>query len=489
MTNVGQDGSGRGWLEASGLLHLFRILGLSVQPAKLGIALGAIIATFAMGVVLDWFWSANGGIGEDAVSQYIEARKTSAQYEEPAGEHGIFHVWREHERRCVLGLLGSSIPGSSVAAGTPVGTYVQKHSAARPLHNLAAAGYGAWWLLRVHPLYFALFGLGCLLIWSFAGGAICRLGIVQFARDERLTMRQGLTYARQHLIDGFVLAPCIPLAFILILMLALALFGVLLRIGFVGDLLGGVLFFLPLIGGFVMALLVVGSLFGGPLFWPAVAAEGQDAYDAFSRGLSYAFTKPWKTVLYVVIATVYASICWLVVNLFTFFALTLSRGIVAWGTSPFGWWRREVGDASFAKLELLWPLAGPNALYAWPDSSGLAWYEYISTFFIAVYVLLVIGAMWAFLSSFFFCGCSVIYVLLRRDVDKTDMDDVYMDEEAYDELAHVPAESVAEDNANSVSLPVVNPPPVTSANNDASGKSEETPDAEDQAPHSGDTSA
>lgn len=486
MTDVGRDGSGRGWLEASGLLHLFRILGLSVQPAKLGIALGAIIATFALGVALDWFWTANGGIHEDAVSRYITARSASAPYEEPDGEHGIFYVWREHERRCILGLLGSSIPGSSVAAGTPVGTYVQTHSAARPLHNLVAAGYGVWWLLTVHPAYFVLFGLGCLLIWSFAGGAICRLSVVQFARDERLTMRQGLTYARQHLIDGFILAPCIPLAFILILMLALALFGVLLRIPFFGDLLGGVLFFLPLIGGFVIALLVVGSLIGGPLFWPAVAAEGQDAYDAFSRGLSYAFTKPWKTVLYVVIATIYAGICWLVVNLFTFFALTLSRGIVAWGTSPFGLWLREVGDSSSAKLELLWPLAGPNKLYAWPDSSGLAWYEYISTFFIAVYVLLVIAAMWAFLSSFFFCGCSVIYVLLRRDVDKTDMDDVYMDEEAYDEVTHAPAELAAEEKTDGVSLPVVNLPPVASANDDAPGKSDQAPDSDDQGPNSGD---
>lgn len=458
MANDGHASSHEGWLEASGLLHLFRILGLSVQPAKLGIALGAIILTFVLGTMLDWFWTANGGIGEDAVARFIIARGTDTPYTDPEGELGVFHVWREHERGCVLGLMGSSIPGASVAAGTPVGIYVQSHSAAQPLSNLVDAGYGFWWLFRMHPFYFVLFGAGCLVIWSCAGGAICRLSALQFARDEKLTMRQGLTYARQHLFDGFVLAPCIPLGFIVVLMLALALFGVLLRVWFLGDLLGGVLFVLPIFGGVLMALLLIGTLVGGHLFWPAVATEGQDAYDAFSRGLSYAFTKPWKTMLYAVIATVYASICWLFVNLFTFLALTLTRGIVSWGTSPFGLWRREIGDTSIAKLELLWPLGGANALYRWPDTTNLAWHEYISVFFIAIYVLLVIALMWSFLASFYFSSCTVVYFLLRRDVDKTDLDDLYIDDEdlATSSIAPNTAEASAADPG--VSLPIIDSP-------------------------------
>lgn len=474
MANDEHASSHGGWLEASGLLHLFRILGLSVQPAKLGIALGAIVLTFVLGTMLDWFWTANGGIGDDAVARFIIARATDAPYADPEGELGVFHVWREHERRCVLGLMGSSIPGASVAAGTPVGIYVQSHSAAQPLSNLAAAGYGFWWLFRMHPFFFVLFGAGCLVIWSCAGGAICRLSALQFARDEKLTMRQGLTYARHHLFDGFVLAPCIPLGFIAAIMLAMALFGVLLRLWFFGDLLGGVLFVLPIFGGVLIALLLIGTLVGGHLFWPAVATEGQDAYDAFSRGLSYAFTKPWKTILYAVIATVYASICWLFVNLFTFLALTLTRGIVSWGTSPFGWWRREIGDTSIAKLELLWPLAGPNELYRWPDTTNLAWHEFISVFFIAIYVLLVIALMWSFLASFYFSSCTVVYFLLRRDVDKTDLDDLYIDDDDGDVATSSSAPNTAQASAADpgVSLPIINSPFPTTA--PAGGASKDT---------------
>ena len=481
-----------GWLEASGLLHLFRVLGLAVQPAKLGIMLGAIILTFTLGTVLDFFWTVNGGIGEDAVARFVISRASGGTHEDPEGEHGIFHVWREHERRCVLGLMGSSIPGASVAAGTPVGIYVQSHSAAQPLSNLADAGYGFWWLFRMHPCYFVLFGAGCLLIWSCAGGAVCRLAAVQFARDEKLGMRQGLSYARTHLFDGFVLSPCIPLGIIAALMLALALFGAFLRIPFLGDLLGGILFVLPLFGGVAIALLLIGTLVGGHLFWPAVATEGQDAYDAFSRGLSYAFTKPWKTILYAVIATVYASICWLFVNLFTFLALTLARGIVAWGTSPFGWWRRGTGDAAVAKLELLWPLGGANALYRWPDTTDIAWHEYISVFFIAIYVLLVIAMMWSFLASFYFSGCTAVYFLLRRDVDKTDLDDIYIDEDdndAYERSPTATNSATVPEGEEGIPLPVINAPIPAAApakgnaeDRDGGTASSDAPDGDDTGP-------
>ncbi len=225
-----------------------------------------------------------------------------------------------------------------------------------------------------------------------------------------------------------------------------------------------------------IALLLIGTLVGGHLFWPAVAAEGQDAYDAFSRGLSYAFTKPWKTILYTVIATVYASICWLFVNLFTFLALTLARGIVAWGTSPFGWWRRGTGDAAVAKLDLLWPpLTGFNALYRWPDTANLAWNEYISVFFIAIYVLLVIAMMWSFLASFYFSGCTVVYFLLRRDVDKTDLDDIYIDEEDGDGYEKSPTTTNAatvSERGEGIALAVVNAP--FSATTPAQGTAEDT---------------
>ena len=196
------------------------------------------------------------------------------------------------------------------------------------------------------------------------------------------------------------------------------------------------------------------------LLFPAVGVLGVAWFRIASAALIFApFTKPWKTILYAVIVTVYASICWVCVNLFTWLALTLARGIVAWGTSPFGWWRRGTGDAAVAKLELLWPLGGANALYRWPDSTDISWNEYISVFFIAIYVLLVIAMMWSFLASFYFSGCTAVYFLLRRDVDKTDLDDIYIDEEdngGYDQSPPATNSATVPVREEGIPLPVIN---------------------------------
>ncbi len=460
MKNSNASERGAGWLEASGLLHIFRTLGLAVHPAKLGIALVAIVLTFVLGGALDWAWTRGGGVDETAVTRFISSCELDQAYDEPQGTRGLFQVWREHERRCVLGFLGSSLPGASVAAGTPVGSYVQAHSDAQPLRNLAGMGYGVWWLLRYHPLYFVLFVVGSLLIWACAGGAICRIAAVQYAKDEKLTMRQALSYAKEKLFGGFVLAPCIPVAFILITAVFMVVGGAVLRIPILGDLLAGPAFGLAILGGFVVAILLLGLLVGGSLFWPAVAAEGSDAFDSFSRSLSYPLSKPWKAVLYAVIATVFASLCWVFVNLFTFFALTVTRGIVGFGTSPFGWWSRGEGGAHVRKLDLLWPLAGPNALYSWPQWHQLSWYEYVSAAFIGGYVLVVIGLMWAFLASFYFSGSTVIYFLLRRDVDGTDLEEVHTDDEAPGDSGVTVSPSEPSLRASTdVALPVSNAPP------------------------------
>lgn len=452
MAQDSQTSNNVGWLEASGLLHIFRLSGLAVHPAKLGIGLAAIILTFMLGIALDAVWVGHGTT-DTAVSEFIRARELDQPYEEAKGDRGIFAVWREHELRSVLGLLGSSLPGASLAAGTPVGTYVQAYSHAGPLRNLAGMVYGVWWLSCFHTVYFILFALGALLIWSCAGGAICRIAAVQFASDEKLTMMQGLRYARDKLFDGFFLAPCIPLVFIGITMVLLAMGGLVLRVPVFGDLIAGLSFGLAIVGGFVISILLLGLLVGGSLFWPAVAVEGADAFDSFSRGLSYPLSKPWKAVLYAVVALVYASICWVFVNLFTFLMLTITRSVVAFGTSPFGWWSREVDGAKISKLELLWPLSGPNALYSSPEWGQLASWEYISAFFIGVSVLIVIGLMWSFLASLYFSGSTIIYYLLRRDVDGTDLEDIYVEEENEDKEESSAGVAAAPQMSSSVTTP------------------------------------
>jgi len=416
------------WLEALGLLHIFRTLSLCVQPAKIGLALLTIVCTFLFGSALDIVWSAGSGVDAASIDRFILARETGQPYEAQSGDFGIFESWRKHSERSLLGLAGSSMPDVKKAEGTPMGAMINTYLQAKPQCNLTSLGYGLWWLISQHTLFFFVFGAGALLLWGLGGGAICRLAAVQFARGDRFTMKQGFTYARSHLFSGFALAPCIPLVFTLIVSLLLLISGMLLRIPFVGDLLGSVSFILSLIGGFIIAALLFGLFIGGHFLWPAVAAEGQDAYDAFSRGTSYAFTKPLKTILYTVQVTMFGTVSWIVLNWFTYVALSVTHLFVGIGSKWFGLWPHAGGeDNPVGKLQAIWSMSGSSTLYTWPDWSTLAWYEYISAFLVGLCVLLVVGLMFSLLASFYYCASTTLYFLLRRDIDHVDLTEVFME--------------------------------------------------------------
>ncbi len=429
MTVERQETQNNGWIEASGIRHIVRTLRLAVHPSKLGLALIGIILTMLLGSVLDFFWlSTNEGIHADSVGQFIIAKQSDTVFEEQTGAQGLFETWLNHEKKCVHDLLSSSLPVASVAEGTPVGNYLESHSRSQPLWNLAGMVYGVWWLASSHPFFAAVLGLGMLLIWSLAGGAVCRATAMEISRDEKLSMSQAFQYSKRKLFGGFFLAPCIPLGIVAATALLLIAGGMVLRVPVLGDLVSGLAFGFAILGGFAITALAFGTAVGGSLFWPAVAVEGSDAFDAFSRGISYPVSRPWKFLLYSVMTIIYAGACWLFVNLFTFYVLKITRVLVGAGASWFGWWSRGTGDAPTSKIDLLWPMAGVESWYEWPSRLSLAWYEYFSALCIGVYVLLIIGLMWSFLASFYFSGSTVIYFLLRRDADGTDFDDVHIEE-------------------------------------------------------------
>jgi hypothetical protein len=428
MTNETQRSPTTTWLESSCLAYLFRIPRIGARLNHLGFGIIAVFLTAALGTALDWVWGLGGGIGPDAVSRFILARQTDQEYKEPNGEFGIFQVWQEHQRRALLGFLGSSIPGKTLADGTFVGRYVEAHSGSRPLANLGSLAYGFSWLFSQHYFYALVLAVGLLLIWGWAGGAICRSAALQWARDEIASFQDVERYARSNLFSGYFLAHCVPLGLVVLTAVLMFLGGLLLRVPLVGDLIGGAAFFLAILGGLIIAGLIIGLFTGGHLFWPAVSVEGTDGFDAFSRGFSYICSKPMRAIFYGAFSLVYIAVCWIAANLFVYLGLVVTRLVVGFGTAPFGWLSRRSGEARVNKLELLWSLAGPDAIYQAPPWGTLGVFEYASAVLIGVWVLLTAAAVWAFLASQYFCASTAIYLLLRRDVDGTDIEEVQMEE-------------------------------------------------------------
>lgn len=415
------------WLRASGWPWIVQTLKIAADPLKLGIALLGIVATFLVGSILDVIWAPGGGVGEDAIQQLIVSSAMNQPYEEPSGDMGIFELWREHEARCVIGVLnlGSLEPNSPGV----VDRSLPALNIGSRIGYLKAGVTGVWWLVRYHFVFAIILAAASLFIWSVIGGGICRMAALQLARGEKPELGSTNDFVRRYLVGGFLLAPCIPIGFMLIVTVLLALGGMVLRIPFVGDLISGLAFPLALVGGIVLAALLVCLAAGGSLMFPTVATEGSDAFDAFSRSPAYVFHRPLKTVLYTAILLVYVAVCWFLVRLGMYLVLVCARTMVSFGTRPFGAWSREVEGSQYSKLELLWPMPGAHDWHDWPAWSNLAWYECISAVLIGIFVSLMIGLVWSFLVSFYFSGSSALYLLLRRDVDGTEIGDIYIDDD------------------------------------------------------------
>jgi len=295
---------------------------------------------------------------------------------------------------------------------------------------------GSCWLMRFHPVYAFVIIIMCLAIWAVVGGAICRISALHFSRDERIGPLQALNFSADKFVSFFS-APLIPVAIIIFICLAMFLVSLVVAIPVVGEIIGGILFPLALVGGFIIALVSVGLMGGYSLMYPTVAVEGSDSFDAISRSFSYIFARPWRMGFYYLVAAVYGAICYLFVHFFAFLLLCAVHSSIKLAINLDG--------TSFinirGKLDAIWP--APTLGNLQPDVvwMGLNWSESFAAFLIWIWVALVTAAVLAFVVSFFFSVSTTIYFLLRQRVDGTDLEDVFVEQDVEDLVTEQPEQT------------------------------------------------
>ena len=346
--------------------------------------------------------------------------------------------------------LAQAVAGKGIFA-TLVDFYAQRfHTAVLALVRLDLATVqtqvlegmmGLCWLGRYHTI-FAVLLLGLwLATWAIFGGAICRMAALQFARDERIGPVQALKFSAEKF-GSFMTAPLIPLGIILFFSVLIFLGGLLGAIPAIGEWIAAILMGLALVSGFIMALVAIGLLGGANLMYATIAVEGSDSFDAISRSFSYLFSRPWRLGFYSLLAAVYGSICYLFVRAFALILLMFVR--IPAGLSMN--WDASSASAAQGKLEAIWPAPTFADLHPAINFIGLNWTERIGAFFICLWVLLIVGLVISFLVSFYFSVNTTIYFLLRRHVDATEWDDVYVDEDIEDLVSAEPGDALASES-------------------------------------------
>ena len=255
--------------------------------------------------------------------------------------------------------------------------------------------------------YYAFGALWMLLVWGFFGGAITRIAAVKLGREERISLGEAVRFSFRKL-GSYVASPLFPLVVVAMLSVPIFLLGLLMRTDW-GVLTAGILWIFVLLAGLVITWLLLGLLFGWPLMWAAVSSERSgDAFEAFSRSYSYTYQRPLHYLFYAVLATVYGGFCWLVVYYF-------SEAVIS-----FCDWPAALGAGTGRWEEVLQLRDNPSL------GSGVTT---VAAYLLALCVALVRSVATGFGYSLFWCLATAIYLLLRYDVDQTEFDEVFVENE------------------------------------------------------------
>lgn len=269
---------------------------------------------------------------------------------------------------------------------------------------------------------------GCLAwglcVWGVCAGALVRMSAVQYAREESISVWTAVKFAGRRIL-AYLLAPALPLAGVIGLWFLCMLIGWCARIPMIGELLIGIGWCIPLVCGMLMALILMGLAIGWPLMFATISVEREDGFDALSRAYSYVYDRPWHCVLLAVIALTYGSLMIFLVDCSAQWIIYLSAHSVGWGlgTDRLQAWFQAVPGA----LSGMAPSSTETALNESPGGWGPR--------FIAGWIFLVQLLVAGFVHSYFWSATTIIYFLLRRSSDATDLDEIEIDiEEEEDDL-------------------------------------------------------
>lgn len=281
----------------------------------------------------------------------------------------------------------------------------------------------------------ALIMVGLLAIWSITGGAITRIASLEYAKGEKVGLVDSLKYSMKKFWSYFW-GPMAPLVGVLFFVLLNVLGGLIGQIKFL-DVLIALTFPVILAISFLILFVGIVGVAGSGLMFPTISADGSDAFDAMSRAYSYVLSKPLGFIIYSTSAAAYGALCLFIAA--TGVNLLVNTSFVTVGIG--------MGEKLQNVVTAINSLAHPPGLavnHGFVTQAKLAFGALgsktlvITTAFLLFYLFLIKMAVWAVAAAFAGSAQSVLYLLMRKDVDGTEVEDVYIEEKETEFVAPVP---------------------------------------------------
>ena len=254
-----------------------------------------------------------------------------------------------------------------------------------------------------------VFGVLIMLIFGMGGGALSRMAVCDAARREHLRGRDAVDFALENWVK-LVLAPFLPL--LIAGAAAIVLVGLGLLFAPWLDVIGGPLYGLGIVFGFLLAFLLLGYAVGFPLLVPAIAAENCDAADAQQRAYAYVLNRPLHMIGYVATGLVGLTLGYFVVAILAVGVLNFTAALMGAVLDS----SALVGAGGFRIFDLSQPT--PGAIHE-------TWHDMWAAMAVSFWKHLIIDLVVAWVVSYFFSCSTTIYLLMRRACDGQDMQEIW----------------------------------------------------------------
>jgi hypothetical protein len=449
------------WSEMCPWLRLFRCFRVAIRFRLLLLSAAAVLLTVSGWAFLTILFSGNPEVGKSIDEAYsdspwlafpdlVRSGSTDLVANRPQLPNLDAGFLREK-----LGVDFSSDKADSVFHRSTDPFWGSFTQLSRPLRHIFSSE------VTVGELAFLLLcGVWALAVWAFFGGAITRFAAVELAREERLGWGAMIRHARFKW-GSYLFAPLSLLVVVLFCAAGMALVGIFLRWDAGLFIIGLFLWPLMLVGGLVMTFLLVWLALGWPLMWATIGSEGEDGFDALSRSQQYLFQRPLHYLFYALVAVLLGWLGWLVVSNFAAAIIAATHWAADWGADTLRW-SADDPEAGSRRIELL--LSGDAEIgLVGVCGAGLI------LFWGGCVKMLAVG----FLYSYFWTASTCIYLLLRRDADATEMDEVFLEEQEEEASYGLPPIDTDEVGAPVVDEPA---PPSDSAEPPSGGGESAPPD-------------
>ncbi|MCX7704402.1 MAG: hypothetical protein N2234_09980 [Planctomycetota bacterium] len=272
-----------------------------------------------------------------------------------------------------------------------------------------------WWIYFVYGFWF-------IVVWGLFAGAVNRIYAYRIGRDESITIREAMGYGFKtwgtHIFSAVLLAVFVAVIF-WAGVLGVWVFGKIPYVSYPGQILLIPGFLLILIASFIIAFIIVILAFAFDLISSAIAVERTDPFDAISRAYAYVTERPWHSLLYTGLATLF-------VMFFLYFGhltLGVSKRILATGLgSLYEPIQSYIGGTKFDIA-----FANTPATLGWLGVA-VKWILWVMQIFIFAAAV----ALWL-------ASRTKSYLLLRQEIDGDDTDEIYIEEEELVEEVSTPA--------------------------------------------------